>query len=91
LGADEEVVAKAEAVYADLGALGYEVLYDDRNESAGVKFNDADLIGVPLRLTLSPRTLKENAIEVKLRWEEGRETIGLDALPGELERLQAFG
>lgn len=87
LGVDEEVMAKAEEVYADLEALGYEVLYDDRNESAGVKFNDADLIGVPVRLTLSRRTLKENAVEVKLRWEEGRETIGLDALPKELEKL----
>jgi len=85
LGADEEVVARAEAVYADLEALGHEVLYDDRNESAGVKFNDADLIGVPIRLTLSCRTLKENAVEVKLRWGKSREIIDLDALPGELE------
>ena len=89
LGSDKRVVAKAEKVYADLEALAYEVLYDDRNESAGVKFNDADLIGVPLRLTLSRRTLKENVIEIKLRGEEGREIIGLDVLPRELERLLA--
>jgi prolyl-tRNA synthetase len=86
LGTDEEVWAKAEETYAELGAWGYEVLYDDRNESAGVKFNDADLIGVPLRLTLSRRTLQEDAIEIKPRWQEGRETIGLDVLRGELER-----
>jgi prolyl-tRNA synthetase len=91
LGADEGIVAKAEEIYADLQALGYEVLHDDRDGSAGVKFNDADLIGAPLRLTLSRRTLKENAIEIKLRWEEGYETIGLDMLPGELERLLALG
>jgi prolyl-tRNA synthetase len=85
LGAGEEVVTKAKEVYADLKALGYEVLYDDRDGSAGVKFNDADLIGIPIRLTLSRRTLKKNAIEIKLRWEEGRETVGLDALPRELK------
>jgi prolyl-tRNA synthetase len=85
LGAGEEILAKADKVYNDLKALGYEVLYDDRDGSAGVKFNDADLIGVPIRLTLSHRTLKENAVEVKLRWEEGRETIGLDVLPREIE------
>jgi len=91
LGSDERVVTKAEEVYAELEALGYEVLYDDRDESAGVKFNDADLIGIPLRLTLSRRTLKENAIEIKLRWEEGYETTGLDTLPRELERLVTTG
>ena len=91
LGADERIMAKAEEVYADLEALGYEILYDDRDESAGVKFNDADLIGAPLRLTLSRRTLKENTIEIKLRWEEGYETTGLDVLPRELERLLALG
>lgn len=90
LGADEGAMAKAEEVYANLNALAYEVLYDDRDESAGVKFNDADLIGVPLRLTLSHRTLKENAIEIKLRWKEGYETIALDVLPRELERLLAL-
>lgn len=91
LGADEGIVAKAEEIYANLEALGYEVLYDDRNESAGVKFNDADLIGAPLRLTLSRRTLKENAIEIKLRWEKGYETIGLDVLSRELEKLLTLG
>jgi len=81
LGADDEVTAKAEEVYANLRALGYGVLYDDRNESAGVKFNDADLIGIPVRLTLSRRTLKEGAIEVKLRWQESRETASISNLP----------
>mgnify|MGYP000088294413 CR=1 FL=1 len=81
LGVDDEVTAKAEEVYANLKALGYEVLYDDRNESAGVKFNDADLIGIPIRLTLSRRTVKENAIEMKLRREMARETVSISNLP----------
>jgi len=83
LGTGEEVVTKADEVYDNLAALGYEVLYDDRDGSAGVKFNDADLIGIPIRLTLSRRTLKENALEIKRRWEEGRETVGLDVPPSE--------
>ncbi|MBC8262609.1 MAG: proline--tRNA ligase [Anaerolineales bacterium] len=87
LGTGEEIVTKAEDVYDNLRTLGYKVLYDDRDGSAGVKFNDADLIGIPTRLTLSRRTLKENAIEIKLRWEERRETIGLDTLPSKLKRL----
>ncbi len=62
-----EVTAQAERVYGDLTKAGLEVLYDDRMESPGVKFNDADLIGVPLRLTVSPRTLQKKSVEIKLR------------------------
>ena len=57
----------AEKIYTDLTAAGIEVLYDDRKESAGVKFADADLIGVPVRITLGNRSLKEGDVEVKLR------------------------
>lgn len=57
----------AEQFYADLRAAGVEVLYDDRLESAGVKFNDADLIGLPLRAVLSRRSLKNGGLELKLR------------------------
>lgn len=54
-------------VLARLVDCGYTVLVDDRPERAGVKFNDADLIGIPLRLTLSERSLKSNALEAKMR------------------------
>jgi len=57
----------AESVYAGLRANGVETLLDDREEAAGVKFKDADLLGMPLRLTVSPRTLERNAAEAKLR------------------------
>ena len=60
----------AETVYADLQAASIEVLYDDRDERAGVKFNDADLIGVPLRLTVSNRSLKNGGLEFKRRDEK---------------------
>jgi prolyl-tRNA synthetase len=59
--------AVAEQLYADLTAAGVEVLYDDRAETAGVKFNDADLIGLPLRVVVSKRSLKNGGIELKLR------------------------
>jgi len=61
------VKAAAESLYHDLLAAGIEVLYDDRAESPGVKFNDADLLGLPLRVTVSPRTLKQGAVELKRR------------------------
>ncbi|MGE0134407.1 MAG: proline--tRNA ligase [Dehalococcoidia bacterium] len=67
LGRDPDLAADADALYAELTAAGLEVLYDDRDESPGVKFNDADLIGVPLRLTASSRNLKAGVVEVLRR------------------------
>jgi prolyl-tRNA synthetase len=57
----------ADQLYADLTAAGIEVLYDDRAESPGVKFMDADLIGIPLRLTVGERGLKRGGVELKRR------------------------
>ena len=62
-----EVVAAAEQIYADLLRAGVEVLYDDRDERAGVKFNDADLLGIPIRLTIGAKGLKNGVVEGKLR------------------------
>ena len=57
---------------------GIEVLFDDRGESPGVKFNDADLIGLPIRLTVSERALQAGGVEFKLRDEETRQIIPLE-------------
>ena len=65
--------AVAESIYEELTKAGIEVLYDDRKETAGVKFADADLIGVPIRITLGNRSLKDGKVEVKLR-STGEET-----------------
>lgn len=65
-----EIQEVAEKLYADLLAAGVEVLYDDRDEKAGVKFNDADLIGLPLRAVVSRRSLQHGGIELKLRAEK---------------------
>jgi prolyl-tRNA synthetase len=65
--ATPEVTAAAERLYADLTGAGIGVLYDDRDERAGVKFNDADLIGAPLRVAVGDRGLKGGTVEVKRR------------------------
>ncbi|MCL2217415.1 MAG: proline--tRNA ligase, partial [Defluviitaleaceae bacterium] len=64
---DPEAKALADKLYADLQATGMEVIYDDRPVSAGVMFSDADLLGVPIRIIVSPRNIKENCCEVVTR------------------------
>ena len=64
---DAEVKACADKLYEELKAAGVEVIYDDRNVSAGVMFSDADLLGVPLRVIVSPRNLKQNCVEILRR------------------------
>lgn len=73
--------AEAEKIYQELISEGFEVLYDDRLESsAGEKFAEADLIGCPVRLVLSPKTLLENKIEIKFRNNKEIELIDLSNL-----------
>ncbi len=62
-----EVTETAERIYAQLQEAGIEILYDDRDERAGVKFNDADLLGIPIRLTVGARGVKNGIVELKLR------------------------
>jgi len=67
----------AEKLYDDLRAAGVDVLYDDREESPGVKFNDADLLGMPLRVTVSQRTLEKQSVELKGRREKESSLVPL--------------
>ncbi len=67
LGDDSKVKTAADKLYGELAEAGIEVIYDDRNESAGTKFADADLIGCPLRVTISAKTLAEDSFELKYR------------------------
>jgi prolyl-tRNA synthetase len=66
-GKEPELAAAAETLEKELLALGVEVLYDDRDERAGLKFKDADLLGIPLRVTVGKRGLAEGRLEVKAR------------------------
>lgn len=75
---DEPMVKKAsDQLYAGLEKSGIDTLYDDRDESAGVKFNDADLLGLPRRVTISRSTLENNAVELKPRDGDKTELIPL--------------
>jgi len=79
----------ADQLYADLIAAGVEVLYDDRLETAGVKFNDADLIGLPLRAVVSRRSLKNGGIELKLRAQKESRIVPLaEAVPAIQEEIR---
>jgi len=80
-----KVAEIAEKLYTGLEAEGLEVLFDDRAESPGVKFNDADLLGIPVRVTVSPRTLEKDSVEVKKRAQKDAELV---PLAGALTRLK---
>jgi len=87
LGATQpEVHSAAEQLYQHLLEVGYEVLYDDREESAGVKFNDADLIGIPWRITVSRKTLAQESVELKRRSESAARLVSLAELDSLLAR-----
>jgi len=77
---DAETNAAADRVYDELTAAGLEVLYDDRADRAGVKFNDADLIGNPLRVSVSKRTLANGQAEMKARREADPTFVPLEDL-----------
>ncbi len=73
-----EVAQAAERLYEELGSAGISVLYDDREETPGVKFNDADLLGMPLRVTVSPRNLASGQLEVRGRTEGKSRMVPLE-------------
>jgi len=72
----DNISSKAEEIYNSLVSAGIDVLYDDRGEKAGFMFNDADLIGIPFRIIVSPKTVAENKVEFKRRGE--KESLMLD-------------
>ena len=88
LGKDNpEVSGAAEKLYTNLETEGIEVLFDDRQESPGVKFNDADLLGIPLRVVISPRTLKSQSVEIKRRSEKESQLLPLEGIAEKLKEL----
>ena len=77
---DPATKAAAEKIYASLAARGLDVLYDDRPERPGVKFNDADLIGIPKQVIVGERNLREDKVEIKTRATGAAELRPLSAL-----------
>jgi prolyl-tRNA synthetase len=80
LGEDKELAKQAEKLYTTLTKAGFEVLFDDREASAGIKLKDSDLLGLPVRLVLSPKTLVKDCVEVKARNSDKVELVKLDNL-----------
>ncbi|MCE5341431.1 MAG: proline--tRNA ligase [Planctomycetaceae bacterium] len=76
-GNTEPVLAAAENLYNELKAAGVEVLIDDRDERGGVKFKDADLIGIPIRITIGAKSIAEGNAEIKLRREAENKKVAL--------------
>ena len=84
----EEQIKLGEKLYTELLEEGVEVLLDDRNGSAGVKFNDRDLIGIPIRITVGKRAEKYSRIFFKKRWRKNRnsQTEAMDKIKEEFEK-----
>jgi prolyl-tRNA synthetase len=80
-----DTLSAADTLYEELQTAGFSVLYDDRDERAGVKFNDADLIGCPVRITLGERNLQNGMIEYKLRSSQESQLIPLHEVISHLQ------
>lgn len=88
---DELVREAAEKLYQQLLDLNIEVLLDDRDERPGIKFKDADLIGIPLRVTVGARNLKEGNVELKIRKSGTMSMFTLDEIVSQLQQLVDAG
>jgi len=82
-----EISVVAEKLYAELTENGVEVLIDDRAESPGVKFNDADLLGIPVRITVSPRSLEKGCVEIKKRAEKDSVLVPIEEAVDKITRM----
>ncbi|UCD65175.1 MAG: proline--tRNA ligase [Candidatus Zixiibacteriota bacterium] len=84
---NEGQVAAAEKIYTALTEAGIDVLMDDRAERPGVKFNDADLIGMPIRITIGDKSLAKGKVEIKARAEDKVELVAVDSVVGAVEEV----
>tara|TARA_B100001750_G_scaffold233631_1_gene234065 strand:- start:3285 stop:4988 length:1704 start_codon:yes stop_codon:yes gene_type:complete len=83
----EEVVQQSNALYNELTQNGQQVLYDDRSESPGVKLNDADLLGLPIRIITSSRNFNNDCAEVKLRNEKDSKVLPIKDISATIENI----
>lgn len=86
---DAKVKAYADKLYEELQNKGVEVIYDDRKVSAGIMFSDADLIGAPFRIIVSPRNMKESIVEIVSRDKSFSETASMDTAAEEMAKILA--
>ena len=86
-GKELDTRAKAEEIYNSLQDAGVSVLFDDRDERVGVKFNDADLIGCPIRVTVGEKGLKEGMVELKSRKEKENQLVKVDEIVEKIKRF----
>ena len=84
---DVQVLKQADDLYQSLKKVGLEPLYDDREESAGVKFNDSDLLGLPIRVVVSSRTLEACSVEVKERQMDKGDRVPMDEVVETIRRM----
>lgn len=82
-----EQMEAAQKIYSDLEEAGIDVLMDDRSERPGVKFNDADLVGMPMRITIGDKSLKEGKIELKARGEKESEKVPLEEVLSAVKKM----
>ena len=87
IGGTDEVAAESERLYADLQAAGVDVLLDDRTARPGVKFKDADLIGMPVQVVVGDRGLKEGLVEIKRRAGGEKESVAPDDVVGRVRKI----
>jgi len=84
---NENIVSTAEKVYNELSKAGYEVLFDDRDAAAGFKFNDADLLGMPVQIVIGEKKLKDSKCEMKIRKTGERSDVELSELNNKLKEI----
>ncbi|MFA7078811.1 MAG: proline--tRNA ligase [Syntrophomonas sp.] len=87
---DDQMQA-AQDIYEKLIQSGIEVILDDRDERAGVKFKDADLIGIPVKITIGPKSLQEKQVEVKKRWEDETKLVAIDGVVAVIHSIISEG
>jgi len=88
---DERQRQAGEQLYKEMRARGIEVILDDRDERPGVKFNDADLIGIPIRITVGPKALDKGCFELKERSSQDVRLVETGSCAEEVQRLISAG
>ena len=85
---DKKVADTSENIHNILVDAGIETLWDDRDLTAGVKFKDADLVGIPIRLTIGAKTLENGTVDIKLRNRKEQKSVKISSILEEVEKIK---